>query len=516
MFSKTAARLKRPVGARMISASMFLKRFLILPAAVLALQLYGANAQLRPQQSSSTSTLAPQDALREAQADILAKRWSEARRKLDAAAAQLEGSSDFQYLRGVIELHEGHVARAIVSFNRAIALDPRKAAFYLMRGQAYERLGDVDSAGSDYALAAEIDPRDSRAVLLLVKAHVNASRPAEALPALERAIKGLPLDAGVRYEHGRVLELLGRLSEARASYEEAVRLNPSLALAHAALGRTLREDPSALERSASHLERALELNPQNAVWHYELGQTYMQRKLWEQAQTSLERAASIAPKEPRVYSALAEVYRQRGMTERAREARRLFGELAQKTEREKLQIARLEADFKRAQDLEDAGKTTEAEALYERILSESPEEPQAHFALARLHLNARDHAQADEHLTRAIALRPESSEYRLLYALSLYGQRRAEEAERETRKVIEARPDESAPHNLLGNILLLRGRTNEALASYLRAVELAPDEPGYRLNLANAYRRIGDETAAQRELEIHRRLTTPAAVAPPR
>ena len=44
-----------------------------------------------------------------------------------------------------------------------------------------------------------------------------------------------------------MLELIGRAPEARASYEEALRLDPSLALAHAALGRILREDAAALE-----------------------------------------------------------------------------------------------------------------------------------------------------------------------------------------------------------------------------------------------------------------------------
>lgn len=107
-----------------------------------------------------------------------------------------------------------------------------------------------------------------------------------------------------------------------------------------------------------------------------------------------------------------------------------------------------------------------------------------------------------------MALRPDNPEYRLLYALSLYSQRRVAEAERETRKVIELRPAERAPHNLLGNVLLLRGQIEAAIAAYRSAVELAPEEPGYRLNLAHAYRQKGDERAARQEMEVYRKLTT--------
>ncbi len=137
--------------------------------------------------------------------------------------------------------------RAILHFERSVALDPDYAAAHVQRGMAYELKADYLSMPELYDRAlASVD----RALVLrpgFVQAHrtrasvlLDLGREDEALEAIERA---LALDPGAAYAHqtlGRIHFIgFGDFARAAEHYEKALTLNPhagwsALQLAHAA------------------------------------------------------------------------------------------------------------------------------------------------------------------------------------------------------------------------------------------------------------------------------------------
>ena len=88
--------------------------------------------------------------------------------------------------------------------------------------------------------------------------------PQGAAEFLQPAVEALPRSATLRQEYGLALERQGKRAEARAEYEEAVRLDPRLTLALAALGAMALEDGDS-KGAEARLDRAWELGDRSAL-----------------------------------------------------------------------------------------------------------------------------------------------------------------------------------------------------------------------------------------------------------
>jgi tetratricopeptide (TPR) repeat protein len=96
----------------------------------------------------------------------------------------------------------------------------------------------------------------------------------------------------------------GRLREAMASYEQAVRLRPSYAEARMALGVQLLAGgnyPGAL----SHFQAAQQLIPTQPAVHVNLGDAYRATQRWNDAQQAYRRALQLKPQLPEAHYGLA-------------------------------------------------------------------------------------------------------------------------------------------------------------------------------------------------------------------
>jgi Tfp pilus assembly protein PilF len=88
--------------------------------------------------------------------------------------------------------------------------------------------------------------------------------PQGAAEFLRPAVEALPGSASLRQEYGLALERQGKRAEARAAYEEAVRLDPRLASALVALGAMALEDGDRAGAEA-RLDRAWDLGDRSAL-----------------------------------------------------------------------------------------------------------------------------------------------------------------------------------------------------------------------------------------------------------
>ena len=171
--------------------------------------------------------------------------------------------------KGLLNLQEESqesIDRAIVFFERAVALDPGYARAHMLLGAALDLKGDYLTTPelSERALvsldrALALRPDSAEAWRYRGSALITLNRDEEALAAFESALARNPMDASAQSGIARVHFILrGDFARAAAAYERALVLNPragwsALQLAHCAT--LLRDFP----RAEAAARRAIEL-----------------------------------------------------------------------------------------------------------------------------------------------------------------------------------------------------------------------------------------------------------------
>ncbi len=133
-----------------------------------------------------------------------------------------------------------------------------------------------------------------------------------------------------------------------------------------------------------------------------------------------------------------------------------------------------------------AGNLDAAERLYREILAHESRQADAWHLLGLVcHARGR-HADAIQHIERAIALDGAQASFHNHLGEALLAAGRLTEAETSCRRGLTLQPDFAIGHNTLGTVLAARSASDEAIASYRRAIELAPQfaQAHYNLGLA--------------------------------
>ena len=176
-----------------------------------------------------------------------------------------------------------------------------------------------------------------------------------------------------------------------------------------------------------------------------------------------------------------------------RQARR--AETAQKRKRRGRQEW-VASQMESAKQAHQAGLLEDAEAAYNRILEQNPDQPEAlHYKGILLHQQGRS-ADGIAHLTRAISSRPPDAE--LFNNLgNIYRESgRTEDAVVAYQKSLAVNPQHVDALSNLGAAQLHLGAANEALAALNKAITLSPGHASAHMNLGAAQRKLGRLTEA--------------------
>ena len=266
----------------------------------------------------------------------------------------------------------------------------------------------------------------------------------------------------------------GRLPDAIAHYEEALRINPNYAEAHNNLAMAFAKMPGRMPEAMAHYEAALQIKPTDASAHNNYG-------------------LALAQMPGRMPEAVAQFA----------EALRLRPDWAETHYNLAVILAKM------------PGRMPEAIAHYETAARLKPDFAGAHrnLALALAKMPGRL-ADAIAHFETAVRLGPDSFEdrYNLSVALAKVPGR-LPDAIVHGEAAVRLKPDSAEAHNHLANVLAqMPGRIPDAIAHYEEAVRLKPDYVDARNNLAVQYAGTGRWEAAIGQLEIAARLN-PAATA---
>jgi predicted O-linked N-acetylglucosamine transferase (SPINDLY family) len=138
-----------------------------------------------------------------------------------------------------------------------------------------------------------------------------------------------------------------------------------------------------------------------------------------------------------------------------------------------------------------AGRLSEAEAVYQEMLATNPADIDAlHFSGVAAH-QRRDHERAAQLISQALSLNPANAPAQNNLGIALAAQGKRDEAMACFRKALALAPDYFDALFNLGNTLSDRGDFDEAGACYRKAVALRPGSPEAHFRLANAYKDRG-------------------------
>ena len=132
----------------------------------------------------------------------------------------------------------------------------------------------------------------------------RAGRVPEAIAQYEQALRFEPDHAKARNNLGNALRQTGNIPEAIEQYELAIRINPNLTETHINLGNALLTSGRTLEAIGQY-EQALRINPDSAEAHRDLALALEQTHRPREAIAHYEQALRIRPDRPEIQNNLA-------------------------------------------------------------------------------------------------------------------------------------------------------------------------------------------------------------------
>ena len=182
---------------------------------------------------------------------------------------------------GKAALTSGDTAKAIEQLEKAVAAAPGSAEAHLALGQAYLRGARKDDAQKQFEAAFTLDA---------------AAAPPVAVQNADESFLIGNAHAG-----------LGQLDQAKAAYEDALKLDPKKAAAYTNLGVIYYQQGN-LDEAVTQLKTALEVDPSDAETNYMLGAAYVQQNKIAEAEKAFNQALTLKPDLGQAYIGLGNVY----------------------------------------------------------------------------------------------------------------------------------------------------------------------------------------------------------------
>lgn len=142
-----------------------------------------------------------------------------AQRFYDRAARISSGNPQYQMRLGQIAETSGSAGRdeALRRFRRAVELDPGRARYHYVLGNAYSRYGNHRAALRQYKEASKYDPKAPRLILALARTYDALGSPSKAMAEYRRLVQ----QESTPYEKIRAIPQVVETSYAFAHYEIA-------------------------------------------------------------------------------------------------------------------------------------------------------------------------------------------------------------------------------------------------------------------------------------------------------
>jgi tetratricopeptide (TPR) repeat protein len=327
----------------------------------------------------------------------------------------------------------------------------------LGNARALHQAGRLAEAEALYRQIFATDPNHADCLHLLGVIAQQRGQNELAVELIGKAIARNHRVADFHCNIGNALGALGRVGEAQAHYQRAIKLDPRHPESCNNLGNLLK-DQGELPDAEKQIRRALALRPGYADAHYNLGNVLLDSGRAEEAINEYRQAIT---RQPRMAN----------------------------------------AHYNLAHALKEQGRLAEAAEAYEHALAVSPDWRAARLTLGTLLHELGRLAEAEACFRRAHEAHPQASEGLDEWAqiLDLLGSK--DKAIEVRQCLCELEPQQVKPWFELGLAFQRSHRAADALAAYQRGLAIDPDYPYLRNNLAAAHIELEQAQPAIKILE---------------
>jgi tetratricopeptide (TPR) repeat protein/peroxiredoxin len=249
---------------------------------------------------------------------------------------------------------------------------------YLSYGSVFFQRGYFDQAEAAFQTALHDDPESAEAVYGVGSVYLNQGKNAEAKKYFERALKMHATYPDTLANSWNNLGLIagrnGRLDDAVAYFQEALRLSPDHPIALNNLANAYRQQKQ-WDQAKKTYEHAIAINPNDADANYGLGMVYAQQDDTARAFALLQQALKARPNYPEALNNLGILYLR---TKRRDEAVASFEQSIQTApdfDQPYLNLARVHLI---------EGNKEAARAILEKLLARNPKHPTAQQMLSEI------------------------------------------------------------------------------------------------------------------------------------
>jgi tetratricopeptide (TPR) repeat protein len=240
----------------------------------------------------------------------------------------------------------------------------------------------------------------------------------------------------------QVLSQSGRLDEAIAECQKALKINPDFAPAHNNLGDALlrneqsghdaRGKAAAIDEAIEHFRRALQIKPGFAQAHSNLAKALWQKGQMDDAIAQFQKTLEIQPNDADTEFSLGKAFLQKR-------------------------------------------EVNEAIAHYQKAVEISPDYPEARFSLGNAFVAEGKYSEAIANYEAAVRIRPDYLEAHHNMGCLLATIGKSDEALEQFNEALRLNGNYARTHFALGSLLARMGHREEAVAHLTEALQLKPD-----------------------------------------
>lgn len=418
------------------------------------------------------------DLARELQAD---ERFDEAEAVLEAVLRDRPTFVPALKAAGQLARRRKDLATALARLEPAAAAEPRDLALGRDVADLMRELGRLDAAEAAYGRLLEANSGFAPALRGLALVARARGAHGQATERFRAAVDAAPNDPWMRQDLAVELRALGRLDEAVAIHRETLERVPNFLHAHISLSQIAHLHGDR-EAAVLHLRDAAAAAPADPWPRIDLSRELLALGRAEEAERAADEALTLAPTNRAALRARFNATKARGNVEDAIAfARDTFGETPDDPW--------IGIEF--AALLREAGRWTEADALYARLAGRSEVAATALLERAACARRLEGTTAAHRLIEEAHALAPTDARANLMLADVLREAGRLDEADEYYDAALAARPD--FYWALIGKGLVARRRRDEEGSQrfFLRAAEIDPLEGHAQIELASDLRDAG-------------------------
>jgi tetratricopeptide (TPR) repeat protein len=191
----------------------------------------------------------------------------------------------------------GDFDRAIADYSEVIRLnpgDPRTAAAFNNRGNAYVAKKEFDRAIADFSEVIRFDPNNASAFVKRGLEYAKKIDFIRAIADFDEAIRLDPFDVRALYNRGNAYSMKGDPDRAISDFNEAIRIDPKYSWAFNNRGMAYARKND-LERALADFNEAIRQDPTNAPAFLNRGNNYGIRKDHHRALADYDEAIRLDP-----------------------------------------------------------------------------------------------------------------------------------------------------------------------------------------------------------------------------